>query len=188
MHKIKRASFFFRILFQISFCLLPVLLILFWVIGPTSPTPPTSSSSMKFGASFIPGTIPMDAIALPLSNTTKLLGFLVSLIPALVTECTLYFLIRLFRRYEHGEIFTLQNVNYFKKIGYTLLIGEALHPIYYAILTTILSWNNPIGKRYAAISITTPNLNVIVIAFLIILISWVMAEGYKLREEQQYTV
>jgi hypothetical protein len=35
MHKIKRASFFFRILFQTIFCILPVLLAIFWIIAPT---------------------------------------------------------------------------------------------------------------------------------------------------------
>lgn len=189
MHKIKRASFFFRIIFQIAFFLLPVILAIFWWVGPSMES---FSSHQGFfgqtGISFIPESISRDVIAQPMTGTTKILGFLVSLIPVMVAEFILYCLIQLFRLYERGEIFSLQNVNYIKKIGYALLIRQALNPVYFALISATLSWNNPVGKRFISVSFTGENLGFIVMALLIIVISWIMAEGCKLREEQQYTV
>jgi len=52
----------------------------------------------------------------------------------------------------------------------------------------ILTWRNPPGHRFASITLIQTNIGVILVALMVILISWIMLEGCKIREEQQLTV
>ena len=127
---------------------------------------------------------------MPLTTTTKILGFVVNLIPTGVQLFVLYFLIKLFRLYEKSEIFSLENVRYIKKVGYTLLIGQLINPIYEVLMSVTLTWNNYLHgvPRYAVITFNGTNIGILLTALMVILISWIMAEGCRLRDEQQYTI
>ena len=187
MHKIKSVSSFFRFLFQAIFIIYPILLVLFWINAPKSLSP--GQHALGIEISFLPDMIInaewYKSIHM-LTATNKLLGFLISLIPLAITEFTLYFLIQLFGLYKQAEIFSLKNVNYIKKIGYTLLIGQLLDPFYQALMTVNLTWH--LHPKILAIGFSGTNIGIILMALLVILISWIMAEGVKLREEQQLTI
>lgn len=180
MHNIKTVSFYFRVLFQILFVVLPIITLLLWLKAP-APFEPGMGILMRV----IPESI---QVLHPLNVSTKIFGFLITMIPTLVFEFILYFLIKLFRLYERGEIFTSNNVRYIKYTGYALLIGQLLNPVYQALLTAILTLQNPPGQRIMSISISGTDVGIILVALLIILISWIMAEGCRLQEEQEYTV
>lgn len=182
MNKIQRVSKFFRILFQIAFIALPLLEITFWLNAP---------NSLKFlGDAIHFDMVPQVPILHPLSDTTKFLGFCVNMIPASVFLYILYSLIKLFRLYEKGEIFSIQIVHYFRNVGYALLIGQLINPIYQALISVLLTWNNSLhgAKRYLTITLDGTNVGLILTGLFVILISWIMAEGCKLREEQQLTI
>lgn len=181
MQKIQKVSLLFRILFQVLFVLFPMITVLLWFYAPT----PLGSPQMGIMLRAFSENI---NILHPLSLTTKFLGFIVSLIPLIISEFILYFLIKLFMLYEKGQIFALKNVYYINKIGCTLLIGQVLNPIYEALISGVLTWHNPPGHRFMTISLSGTNLGILLVGFLVILISWIMAEGYKLREEQKYTI
>lgn len=183
MNKIKRVSTIFRIIFQTAFLMLPIFLILFWIYTPFFTK--LNNSTLGLSISFIPhGTI----ILHPLNAMTKLWGFIISLIPIAVIELILYFLIKLFRCYEREEIFSSHTVRYIKNIGYTMLVGQLLNPIYQGLITAALTWDNPKGQRVAFINFGGTNFAVIFTAFLIILVSWIMAEADRLHEEHKYTI
>lgn len=162
----------------------PIVLILGWISAPASFTLLNGSVGMN--------VIPVsysDKILHVLSAKEKLLGVLVSIIPLYIELLVLYFLIRLFRLYEKGEIFSLSNVRYIRKIAYTLLLGELLaNPVYEFLMGLVLTLQNPPGHRMASITFNQTNFGILLIALFTILISWVMAEGCKLREEQQLTI
>jgi hypothetical protein len=99
-----------------------------------------------------------------------------------------YFLVCLFKLYERGDIFTLQSVRYIKKIGYTILISQIAGLFYHAAISLALTFNNPVGQRVISLGASQNNAYVIVIAIMIIFISWIMVEGCKLQEEQKYIV
>lgn len=101
---------------------------------------------------------------------------------------TFYFLIKLFQLYERTEIFTLRNVTYIRNIGYAMLVKQLLNPVYQGLITGALTFNNPHGYRYATIGFGSTDLIAIVTALIIILVSWIMAEGCKLNDEQKYIV
>jgi hypothetical protein len=181
MNKIRRVSLFFRVLFQILFVVLPVLVIIAWIIAPS----PILSTQSLVLIDMIPREYP---IMHPLSITTKILGCLMSMIPTAVELFILYCLIQLFFLYEKGEIFSLQNVRYIRNVAYALLVGQLISPFYEAIMGVILTWNNPHGHRFASITFNGTNVGILLTALFVILISWIMAEGCKLREEQQLTI
>lgn len=181
-NRIKRVSTVFRLLFQVLLVAVPVVHILAWL---NAPMPIDVSGALGFFVSVVPKGI---AILSPLSTTTKLYGFAVSGISVIVIEFMLYFLIKLFKLYERAEIFSLANVNYLKKIGYALLIQQFARIICNGFLSMILTWHNPAGHRVAVLTIATVEITAILTAVLVILISWIMAEGCRLREEQQLTI
>ena len=181
--KIKKVSLIFRWLFTALLIMVPLVHILSWFNAPL----PTDISG-KLGL-FIMFPIPKSLQILhALSLSTKIYGFLITAIPILVIEFILYFLIRLFKLYEHAEIFSVQNVRYIKKIGYALLINQIVTIICDGFLSVILTWNNPPGLRILRLTLSGMNAGMILTAFIIILISWIMAEGCRLREEQQLTI
>lgn len=182
MNKIRRVSLIFRILFQITFIVMPILLAIEWLNMP---------KHTYFHGIMIADVMSHQYPVLgPFSLLRKTLGFFVDCIPLAINLLVIYFLIKLFRLYEQGEIFSIKNVNYIRNIGYILLIGQCVHPIYDALMSIILTWNNHLygAKRYIVISFSGTNLGIILIALLVILVSWIMAEGCKLREESQLTI
>lgn len=183
MNKIQLVSGFFKCIFQMAFVLMPILLIIFWLNAPE----PLSSLTAHYG--LVVNYIPNDInIAHDLSPTTKLLGFIISLIPLSIDLLVLSFLIRLFKLFQSYEIFSSRTVNHIKHIGYTLLFGQIANPIYHLLLSIALTWNNPAGERYASISFNGTNVGILLAALLIILISWINSEAQKLHVEQQYTI
>lgn len=183
MNRIKNVSLFFRILFQILIIALPLLLVVAWVTSPES----FIMMGGLINMSFIPRSY-ASSILHVLSNTDRLLGFCISAIPMVVEIYIIYSLIKLFKLYEKGEIFSINNVRYVRNIGYALLLTQIVNPIYEGLMGVALTWHNPPGHRFASITIDQTNIGIIFAALIIILISWIMAEGCKLREEQQLTI
>lgn len=181
-NRIKRVSTVFRLLFQALLVAVPIVHILAWL---NAPTPIDISGSLGFFVSVLPKGI---EVLSPLSTATKLYGFAVSAIPVIIIELMLYFLMRLFKLYERAEIFSLANVNYLKKIGYALLIHQLTRIVCNGFISMILTWHNPPGHRVLVLTIATVEITAILTAFLVILISWIMTEGCRLREEQQLTI
>lgn len=195
MNNIRRVSLFFRILFQIIFAALPVLLVIGWFYAPESMRlfmgvvkidviPEPYAATHVFGGS----EMAEKAIQHTLSQSEKILGFAVSLIPLMIKLYVLYSLIRLFRLFEAGNIFSLQHVKYLRNMAYALLAGQVLEPFYQFVMGIVLTLHNPPGHRFAAITLDQTNVSLLLAALLMILISWIMTEGYHLREEQQLTV
>lgn len=194
MNRIKNVSLFFRIVFQIIFIALPILLIVSWIYAPLELVTlvgflhlnaiPAAYSGMH---TYTPG-ISEKAILHTLSINEKILGCLVSAIPTMIQMFVVYSLIKLFKLYEKGEIFSMNHVRYIRNIGYALLAGQVFEPFYQFIMGIVLTMNNPPHHRFAAITLDQTNIGILLTALLVILISWIIAEGCKLREEQQLTI
>lgn len=185
MNKIKRASHWFHLFFQICLFLTPLLLVLSWIYA-TQQT--FQSNHPNLFLSPVSQNLLTTPVLSPLNPLTKLLGFLVSCIPVGIDMLIFYFLIQLFKLYERGEIFTRNNVKYIRNIGYAMLGSQLIQPIYQALMTFILTMNNPKGHRLISIGFGTTDIMLLLTALIIILISWIMTEGYKLNDEQKYTV
>lgn len=177
------------------FISIPILLIISWIYAPNelvllsgiikfNPIPTVYSGVHDYAAPGIFG----KAILHTLSVGEKSLGCLVSFIPMLIDMFVVYCLIQLFRLYENNEIFSINHVKYLRNIGYALLTGQLIQPFYQFAMGLVLTLHNPPHHRYAAITLDQTNIAILLTALMAILISWIMAEGCKLYEEQQLTI
>lgn len=177
MNKIKLVSLVFRLLFQAIFVALIFIQIVGWLYAPTE--------NIFFNV--IPRGY--QAYVQNIFNLNiKIAGFCISAIPTMIKLITFYFLIKLLRLYERLEFFSENNVRYIHNAGYSLLILQLINPVCEFLLGFILTADNPPGFRFARMSITEWNINFILTALIIILVSWIMAEGCKLLNEQQLTI
>jgi hypothetical protein len=175
MNKIQKVSRFFRYLFLLLFFLLVLYFVSSWVIFPEN----------LGGMQFIPHNLP---ILFPISTTTKGFAIALSLIPLAIELGVLYLLIRLFGFFEKSEVFSIAAVTAIKRIGYVLFIGQVIHPFYEAAISAALTWNNGPHHRMTEITFTQANAGLLLMGLMMILISWIMLEGYKLKQDQQFTI
>ncbi len=183
MHNIQKVSQWFQWLFIIIFFFLPIMHIIGWIFLPVHSTVITPRAA--FSISLIPDGI---YIMHPISSMNRFEGFLIGLIPLFFIEFILYQLIKLFNAYKHNDIFSLENVKRIRLIGYFMLFEQIINPFYQALMSFALTWENPVGTKNIEMGFGNVNLALIFTAFIIILISWIMAEAYHLSEEQKYTI
>lgn len=179
MNKIQRVSLFLRVIFQIAFVVWPILLIMYWSFAQYL------IPNFMHIISLIPSGL---EILHPITTTDAFFGILIGLLPSAIIMTILYFLIKLFKLYEQGKIFTVLNVKYIKNVGITMLIGQVVNFIYEALISFALTFHNPAGHKVAVVTFGNADLYNIFTAIMVIVISWIMAEGCKLQEENQYTV
>jgi Protein of unknown function (DUF2975) len=123
---------------------------------------------------------------LPISSLGSYLGWAVNCIPLVVILLGVWWLRKLFKNYAKGEIFTIQNVRYYRFIAYCFLIYFFVLPLHEVLLTLILS----IGHETVniGISLTDTNLLALLVGIVLTVISHVMEAGHILEEEQKLTV
>ena len=183
MQNIQRVSSLFRLLFQTVFVAMAVLSLIAWLNVPE----PLHflGQNTDFVFSVIPRHLP---ILQPLQPMQHFYCFLLGLIPLGIHLGMIYYLIQLFSLYEEGKIFFMANVVATRRIGWLLVIQQIVNPIYEAVVTPLLTWYNPVGERVISADFSNGNVGLLLMGAMIILVSWIMAEGCKLREEHDLTV
>jgi hypothetical protein len=177
MNKIKYVSLFFKLFFLVAFVSLIAAQIIGWMYAPMR------------GGFFNVIPLPYQMLVMNhFSINTKIAGFFVSAIPLIIKLFILYSLIKLFSLYERLECFSAQNVMRIRNTGYALLLLEIVNPITDFVLGFVITSGNPPGYRFATMMFNDANVEMILTALVIILISWVMSEGCKLKEEQQLII
>jgi len=171
MEIIQKRSRQFRYLCQGLFVILPVMTALYWFYAKHLPV-----SQLSLGCYAIPVT---------LNPVIQLAGFMVDLIPLSIKLFALHLLIKLFKRYEKGNIFEMRNVRIYRHLGYTLFCWAIANIINKALITFVLTAANKPGMRKIVVEVSSFDFMSFAAGCIIILIAWVMAEGYKLRREQQ---
>ncbi|GIC75308.1 DUF2975 domain-containing protein [Moritella sp. F3] len=182
MSKIQKQSRRARLFFQSLFVLTPIAVCYYWL---------TVETSYDFLTSFgiIQVTHNVESYTqLPLTLTTRILAAIASLFLCSIIMYALKVLINLFRSYERNEIFTLDNVMRYQKLGYSLFYWVGASIVYGALMSVILSFNNPPGERMLAIGFEGLDFLTLVLGFIILIISWVMKEGYILADENDHTI
>jgi hypothetical protein len=178
MNHIQKISKRFRIIFIFGFWIIPIFNFAFWLSGGF-PNVPTVDVFMPTNYVLLVQTMSLG---------TRAIGCLITFIPASIVMLVLYLLIKLFKLYEQNKIFTKANVKTIRNIGYTVLIGEMISLIYHPIITVFVSGASNITRPIAEIKFDIGDVTTFLVAFVIILIAWVMRAGQKLQEESDYTV
>ncbi len=186
--KIQKSAKLFRSIFWFTIVMTPIFMATIWLAGGELAF---GDSGFEMGFDMMMGDVTMDDTympALPLPWSTRVLGLAVSMIPTGVTMLSLWWLIRLFSCFVGGEIFTENTVKYIRYLGWTMVAGVVAAPIHEALLTTVLTIHNAPGERMVMISLESTDFEQLVTAGVIILVSWIMEEGRKLREADELTV
>ncbi|TVU65021.1 DUF2975 domain-containing protein [Vibrio atlanticus] len=182
MSNIQKQSRRVRMLLQSLFVLAPIMVCYFWL---TVETPyDFISATGIFYLTYDIGYFTM----LPLTMTTRIVAAFTSLLMSSILMYALMVLIRLFRNYERGEIFSLENAMSYQKLGYSLFYWVLGSVIYGLLMSVILSFNNPPGERIFEISFVGMDFLTLILGIIILIISWVMKEGYILADEHSQTI
>jgi hypothetical protein len=176
--RIQKASRRFRIFFTVIMVITPFIPVAILMFSNELPEPIRTQIFREV-------LVPFSA---ELSMTQRLLASTVSLIPSAVFVLGLYYLIRLFRLYEKGIIFMTENVTYYKKLGYILIISMFADIIRNSLMSMVLTLHNPPGQRMISLGYSSDDLTKLVMGLLIIVISWIMDIGKEIQEDQTYTI
>jgi len=123
-----------------------------------------------------------------LPTSIQVAGVLISFIPVLLFMFKNYYLARLFNLYQKEVIFSLNNVRYIRNIGIVILIAECFNPFYQIFMSLLISAQNAPGLHKIHFAISGMNLSMILMAIIIIVVSWIMREGVELEQEHKLTV
>ncbi len=165
------------------FCgVLPVGIIFFWLTTQTDHDYLSFTGLVQYG-------LDIQAIThTELSIRTRVISIAVSLLYSSILMFALNSLIQLFKNYQRGDIFTLKNAKLYQKLGYSVFYWVLGGIVYQAIMTVVLSFNNPPGQRILAISISGVDILSLLIGFFVVMISWIMQEAYRIADENNNTI
>ena len=127
-------------------------------------------------------------VTMPLPASARIMGFVVTMMPTGVAMFGAYYLIQLFRLYEQGQIFRDSNVRCFKNLSRVLIWWFAVGIVHKSLLSIALTLHNPPGQRMITLELGSPDLTALLLGAILAVIAWVMEEGRKLQEDQDFTV
>jgi len=119
---------------------------------------------------------------------TKILGMVVSLIPAIITFLLFFNTYRLFALYQKGYILLEENVRCFKRIGLLLIINALSKFLVDCLYTVILTMHNGPGHCSLSLGISSDHLTSLASGFFLMIVAWVMDEARKANEELELTI
>lgn len=182
MHeKLKRVSLRVLLLLRVLLIIIPVITVLSWLF------PDTTLSQCILGPS-IGGYIKADQVNVFMWNN-KLIGLVGSFFNLLPFALSLVCLIKLFKSYALGEIFTIQNARMYSRLGYICLFsGVLLQPISQILFSIAVSINYTAGQRFVSFSFSGGNLTAIIGGASLIVIAYVMQIGHEINEERNLTI
>ena len=127
-------------------------------------------------------------VSVPLPASARLMGFAVVMIPTAVVMSGVFYLMRLFKLYEQGQIFRLANVRCYRNLSRVLLWWFAAGIVHKSLLSVALTLHNPPGRRILTLELGSSDLTALLVGGILAIIAWVMEEGRKLQEEQDLTI
>ncbi len=173
--KLQIVSRRFRILLQTVMFVIPLANGLFWISANQLPE-------------FLQRECLPYAEHFPLPWTALVMGFVVTMLPSGVGVYGVYCLKCLFALYEKGQVFQAQNVYWYKQLSRVFLWLCGVGFLSRGLLSVVLTLHQPPGQRMLALSISSEDLNLLVLGGILAVIAWVMDEGRKLQEEADLTV
>jgi hypothetical protein len=114
---------------------------------------------------------------------TRLLAFLVSMLPLAALIWGLGQARRCFDGFARQQFFTAETVGSLRAFAMAVFVSTLLQPFAYSALSLILTWTNPAGQRALAISISSDMLLGQLFAGTITVIAWVMREAIAIADE-----
>jgi len=92
---------------------------------------------------------------------------------------------RLFSLYENGIIFSKDNVGCFLGMGWALIVLVVAETVSTSILSVVLTFANPPGQRMLTVGFSSGDFTTLCSGLAVLLVSWAMDEGRRIKEEQE---
>ncbi len=184
MSKLQRVSSYLQQLFIFCVIAIPLLQIISWALFDPHTSQQLTYLSLRPVHDIMYG---LD-IANPVTSSIKFFGFCASLLLTIPSLIIFYLLSRLFGSFKQNIVFERENAHTIRWIGYMFLGYSILMPLHQAVMTFILTMNNPVGEKLIGVSFGTPNIEIIITALIVIVIAWVMEEAHKLKEQEALTI
>jgi hypothetical protein len=188
MTRIQKVSTYLIAAFNLLLITLPLFALIFWLFMDYGPINKAVSEGLFLNPVSTPeGVVNLSTIKwTPLPRFLGLTANLVGLLPILLG---LLVLKPVFRNYTKGEIFNAYNARHYKYLGWLFFLDAIItKPLSDMLMILAVTLMNPPGHRFISVSFGTVNIEALFCGLLILVISWVMLEGYKLQEEQKYIV
>lgn len=130
------------------------------------------------------GVLPTYEIGYSLTPATRVMAFMVTLLPGLLLVRALAVLRRLFGLYRDGAYFSAANVACFRQLGWTAIGWVAAQFVFGGVLSVALTANNGPGERVLALTAKGADVTALFAGVVLLVISWVMDEARRLDEDQ----
>ncbi|MBI2707292.1 MAG: DUF2975 domain-containing protein [Proteobacteria bacterium] len=188
MTRIQKVSSYLLIISNLLLIALPLFILSLWLFMETLPIKEAISEGLFFDFVRTPeGVVNLSMIKW--NPLTKFIGFMASFVGLLPILLGLFVLKAVFRKYQKGEIFNAYNARYYKYLGWLFFLNALIaRPLSDMLEVLAVTLSNPPGHRYITLGFGTPNVEGLLCGLVIIVISWVMVEGYKLQEEQEFVI
>lgn len=120
----------------------------------------------------------------------RTVGFVLALIPVSVNCFIYYTLVKLFKNYQVGVVFSLKNTRFFRHIAIAIILNQlVLKAVYNALMSLNITYFLGPGNRVLSFTLLSGHSVFLIIAGITTLvISWIMDEARKLNDEQQFTI
>jgi hypothetical protein len=170
MSKVTRSSAFLRYLFIFLFFAIP-----YFHISPY----------FLFKTNFITLYINHSEVRVPLDAHLQMANFFLNLIPMLIEMYIVFCLFKLFSYYQRNEIFLKSPLTYLRNIGMALMSKEIFNLVIQCIITYLATAQGGTVKKTMMCSITSQGVSNFLIGVIAVIITMVMYEAVKLKEDNE---
>lgn len=183
MESIKQWSKWCRLLLQGTIIIMPIMSFMSWLGFNEGLTDPQGwALSYWIDLSFL--SIPQAELSLGF----RLGGFAIGCISLGLWIYGLILLIRLFKLYEKGQVFTRANTSCLKHFATCMLVLMIVGVFVRSAQITWISLINPVGERLLSIGFGTQEVKHILVALIAFVIAKVMDEACRLQEEHDQVI
>lgn len=144
--------------------------------------------SPTYVESFVVPHLELSAVPVTLTGNTRLLGFLVSMIPLSVLFYALHQAYELFDGFRLGRIFTDDAPIRLRRIGLCMIALAILRPITGTLLGLVLTASNPAGQKVLALGISVDDYMIALFGGLILAIAHVMLEAARMADDHRQII
>ncbi len=176
MDKIQQVSRYFRIIFQILFFLAPVPGLFFWYHFLSMP--PAQVAQML--------NLPVDRIYISVTSVT--LGYLADLITTFVWMFGFFQLVKLFKNYEQGKIFTVENAKRYRILAMTIFASIAAKTLSGTLVSIAMTIFHKTKPLFGVIGISSDEIMLVIVGLVTLLIAWIMTEASRIADENAATI
>ncbi len=181
MKNIRRLSTILIFVFATILVLLPIYVAVYWLTNGYALDPYHAIQIFLYAGPPLPPIWTLPTVI-------KVYGFLINLVPVSLYMLILANLIKLFNYFRQGEILSPSIVILFRRIAWFLLVTQLIRPLYNFFILYALNFAKPPAYRYFYIGINFQDFILISVSAIVLLISWIFSEYYKINQEQEFTV